>query len=66
MRKYAVMLCHPNDPTDIWVGKIGTKEEAEEYIRRRVEEGEKDYLDSVVPLEEGAELEPIDFWLQED
>jgi len=47
------------------VAKIGTRQEIQEYIRGSVERGEEDYLDFVVPLEEGAKIEEIDEWLPE-
>jgi len=63
--RYVLLESHPNSPTHCWVGKIGTRQEVEDYIRESVEKGEEDYLDSVIPLEEGAELEGIDGWLPE-
>ena len=63
--RYLLLESHPNNPQDSWVGKIGTREEIEGYIRERIEKGEGDYLDSVIPLEEGGEIDPIDLWLPE-
>ena len=68
--RYLVIETHPNKPTSgwgyEWVGKIGTREEVKEYIKKVVEEGNEDYLDCIVPLEEGAEVEEIDRWLPKE
>ena len=64
--RYALFERDPNTPWDIWIAKIGTKQEIEDFIRQEVEKGDRDYLDSVIRLKEGEWFDEIERWLPEE
>ena len=53
---YIALESHPNIG-GLWIGKIGTKEEIQEYIDGLKKEGHLDYLYCILKLEEHADMQ---------